>query len=244
MNRTVLAAAFTALAACGGGQVGSVQTAPATASSRLIYLEGDGIEACGLSPVARGLMLTLMPAVLDEAQGGLVAAAADLTLTDPDGNPVPFEQVTDRFRTRFLRSGTYVLAATFEDGTRVTRDVTVVEGAGLRLGQRGREIITHGASGDCTQSVLEGPTPSLARNQELQTWIVPVDAQDRSLLGKLELEFAGTASARKWMPDSPFNVFVLAPTGSGTNVVKLSDVELHLEHQVSLDVASAPAQCP
>lgn len=237
------AAAFAALAACGGEQL-TTEPPTASASSRLIYLDGEGIEACGPSPIARDLWLELTPAAVDAAQGALVATPAELAIVDADGNPVPFEPLGERFRTRFVRSGTYVLTATFGAGEQVTREVTVVERAGVRLGQKGAQVVTHGASSDCTLSVSEGTTPLLSLNQELRTWIVPVDAQDRPLLGALELEFFGTASARKWMPESPLNSYVLQPTRSGTNVLTIRDTGLQLERQVSFEAEAAPAECP
>jgi hypothetical protein len=243
MNRKLFAAAFTAFTACGGSQ-GIEQTEPPAASPPLIYFEGEGIEACGPSGIARGLVVSLTPAVVDEAQHALVATAAHLTITDGDGNAVPFEQVTERVRTRFERTGSYLVTATFADGARVTREVTVVDAVGVRLGDSGRQIVTHDASGDCTQSVTEGPTPVLALNQELHAWILPVDAQNRALLGALELEFSGTASAHKRIAGAPLNSFVLEPTRSGTNVLTITATELQLEQQVSLEAASAPAACP
>jgi hypothetical protein len=238
MNRKLVAAAFAALTACGGPQV----TAQTAAAASLIYFEGEGIEACGPSAIARGLPVNFMPAVIDRAQ--MVATAADLTVTDTQGNPVPFEQVSERGRTRFERSGSYVVTATFRDGARVTRDVSVFEAVGVRLGKTGRQIITHDVGGDCAQSVTEGPTPVLALNQELHTWIVPVDAEGRPLLGELQLEFSGTARAHQSIAHAPLNSFVLAPTHAGTNVLTLTANALQLEQQVSLEAAGSTAACP
>lgn len=240
MKRELMAAALVALAACGGRE----ETTPTVGSSALVYLEGESLEVCGPSAVARGLVLYLTPAVLDAAQGALVTTSADLALEDGAGQPVPLEAVGERFRTRFERTGTYRLTAAFADGVQVTREIAVVEGVAVRLGARGRQLITHDVSGDCEQSVAEGPTPVLALNQELRAWIVPVDAQDRPLLGALELEFTGTGRAHKWMPTQPANSFLLRPTRAGTNVLSFTDTELRLEHQLVLEAHTATAVCP
>ncbi len=238
----VMPLALVTLAGCGAEQLtASAQPLPPT---RLFYLDGEGIEKCGPSSIARGLALSLTPAVVDEAQTSLVALEAELTIADTSGNLVPFEKVNGSFRARFDRTGTYVLEATLGDGSLLTREVTVVEHAGLRLGRRGRNVVTHDTSGDCTTSVVEeAASPSLALNQELHAYVVPVDAHEEPLVGELELKFSGTMSVRAGLSDSRFNAYVFEPTEPGTNALTISDSTLQQAYEMSFDADGAPAVC-
>jgi hypothetical protein len=245
MNTKTMAMLCVALAGCGVEQplAQAAPTPQAPTTTKMLYLFGDFIEACGPSPVARGLGLTITPTSVDQAQHALVFAPAEITITDADGTAVPFETLPQSIRTRFPHTGTFVVSGTFADGEVVTREVTVHERVGLRFGPRSRYTVTHGAAGECSSALDEGaPLPSLALNQELNAWVVPVDAQGQALLGTLELEFSGAINSRR-RDDPQTNAFTFTPTNAGPSVLTVREPESELELQVPFDVDAAPAVC-
>jgi hypothetical protein len=219
-------------------------TPSAATTSRLLYLVGDFIEVCGPSPVARGLAVTITSATVDAVKHELVETPAEVTVTDAAGTAVLPDPRFVSFRARFPHTGTFVVSARFEDGEVVTREVTVAEPVGVRLGFRGRSLVTHGAGSDCTEGLAEdAPLQKLAVNQELQVWVLPVDERGTALLGTLDLEFSGRVAARQTAPGALLNSFALTPTEVGSSVLTIKDSETQLELQVPLEVDAAPAVC-
>lgn len=237
----------------GCGEAAPSASAPPT-SEAFLTLADPYFTPCvtAFGPVARGQYFSVSVGRPDASGEAVETVEATFSLRDSAGDAVPFEQPRrGTFLTRFAHAGRYELTATLADGPTLRQDLEVVEQAGLRLSPLYRRVTTHAATGDCadTQNTFQfagqGPV-SLARNQVLETSVVPVDAEGAPLLGTLELELSSELSVSKSTTWLGTNSYRFEPTRPGRGVVHVTDLatgqRAELEFDVTADAASCPAQ--
>lgn len=238
----------------GCGEAAPLAPAPTT-SEAFLMLADPYFTPCVtvFGPIARGQYFGASVGRLDASGEAVETVEATFSLRDSAGDAVPFEQPRrGTFLTRFAHAGRYELTATLADGPTLRQDLEVVEQAGLRLSPLYRRVTTHAATGDCadTQNTFQfagqGPV-SLARNQVLETSVVPVDAEGAPLLGTVELELSvgelNVSKSTTWLGS---NSYRFEPTRAGRGVVHVTDLatgqRAELEFDVTADAASCSAQ--
>lgn len=159
---------------------------------------------------------------VDEVTGGW------LDVWDPEGHLVPVHQLEepDLFKAFFRKVGRHVVQGRAGDEWSQRLVLDVVESKGIRLAQTPLVVSTVWPT-RCERALTEDEPIRLSSNQRLVVPLVPVDVDDRPLLGLLiEPASVGSPTANLWvlqqLPPRPLTV-------TFTDVMSEATVELAVE---------------